>query len=480
MQPTNRAAAILLGIVTTILLGWVLKVGAGIIQPIVIALLLASMLSPVVRGLARFGLPPIVSVLGMVTLLGFGIFQGVVLAQANIEEFLRDTPTQIAPGDAQVGGADGTPEVADGPGAPGAGANASESPSAPEGVQAAGLEGEAGPAGDQESALEPSPAGASEQNAAESIEVPRAAPDTRFNSPEQKPDFPDGLDPEAVGGFLTQLQNEQDAAIEQAGGLRVIVDKLIVRVQSSSLPEPVINYLVQELTDLKQEGRAQDLAQQFLGGGLSIFRMLILVLVYMLFIFAEQAVFRRKILAVAGDRREEAANILDTIGRGIQQFLGIKTLISLATAALCYSVLVSLRIPYALLFAILTFFLNFIPYFGSLIAGLLPAIVAVAIEPSIDKAVIIGITYITVNVVLGSFVEPKIMGRELDLSPLVIIVSVVVWGSLWGVVGAFLAVPLMATAQIVLASSEPTRPIAVMLSSGPPREPRRGFRRATA
>ena len=81
-----------------------------------------------------------------------------------------------------------------------------------------------------------------------------------------------------------------------------------------------------------------------------------------------------------------------------------------------------------------------------------------------------------VNVFLGSCVEPKILGRELDLSPLVIIVSVVIWGSLWGVVGAFLAVPLTATLQIVMASSEHTRPIAILLSSGPPKDSRRRLR----
>jgi len=79
--------------------------------------------------------------------------------------------------------------------------------------------------------------------------------------------------------------------------------------------------------------------------------------------------------------------------------------------------------------------------------------------------------------VLGSLIEPRILGRELDLSPLVIIVSVVVWAGLWGVVGAFLAVPMTATLQIVLASNETTRPIAVVLSSGPPKGSRR-MRRA--
>ena len=92
---------------------------------------------------------------------------------------------------------------------------------------------------------------------------------------------------------------------------------------------------------------------------------------------------------VAGDRREDAARVLDTMARGIQQFLGIKTLISVATGAICYSMLVALQIPYALLWGILTFALNFIPYFGSLLAGVFATatMTALSIVGSTAKAV---------------------------------------------------------------------------------------------
>ena len=203
----------------------------------------------------------------------------------------------------------------------------------------------------------------------------------------------------------------------------------------------------------------------------------------MVFIFAEQAVFRRKILSIAGDRRDEAAEVLETIGRGIQRYLGVKTVVSFLTAALCFVVLKALAIPYALLFGLLTFMLNYIPTFGSIIAGILPTITALAIiDPSSvgtdwTKAAIVAVTYISVNLTLGTLIQPRILGRELNLSPLVVVVSVVVWAGLWGVVGGFLAVPLTATLQICLASQETTRPIAIMLGSGPPREKRRKRKR---
>jgi len=74
---------------------------------------------------------------------------------------------------------------------------------------------------------------------------------------------------------------------------------------------------------------------------------------------------------------------------------------------------------------------------------------------------------LVINLTLGSYIEPKILGRELNLSPLVVVVSVVVWAGIWGVVGAFLAVPLTSAIQIMLLSSDRTRPVAILLSIGP-------------
>jgi predicted PurR-regulated permease PerM len=370
MSTDNRALYSLLAIPSVVLLGWLLKVGAGILQPLVIALLLTSMLAPIVRFLERFRIPPFASVLGVVTLVGFGLARGVIVVQQNVAAFL----------------------------------------------------------------------GASEQASKREL----------------------------------GLTEGEDRANEAFDGYQAVVDELRRRIDDSSLPTEVANYLAQQLPTPEA---LEQLAGGFAAGGLDVLKTILLVIIYMLFIFAEQAVFRRKILSVAGEHRDDAARILDTIGRGVQQFLGIKTLISIATGALCYVGLVALQIPYALLWGVLTFVLNFIPYFGSLLAGVLPTVTALAVKSSWETALIVALIYFSVNTILGSLIEPRVLGRELDLSPLVIIVSVVVWGALWGVVGAFLAVPITAALQIVLASNEATRPIAVLLSSGPPKAVRR-LRRA--
>jgi len=390
MSPNTRALTALMGILTTIMVGWLLHVGAAILQPLVIALLLASMLSPIVRWLARYRIPPAVTVILMVVLLFLGLARLGILLGNNVRDFAGQ-PVATAPDE---GAGLALPEGADG----------------------------------------------------ESSQIRRRA-----------------------------LTKEQEELIRDFGGWDDVVRNVATKLNDSSMPGPLREYIINSLVQIEIQG----LAGELIGGGFGFTKGLLLVLLYMLFIFAEQAVFRRKILSIAGDRRGEAARVLDTIGRGIQRYLGVKTIISITTGSLCYAALVFLKVPYALLFGLLTFLLNYIPTFGSIIAGSFPTITAIAIEGSFYKAVMVVIVYLAVNVSLGSFLEPKILGRELNLSPLVIIISVVVWAGLWGVVGTFLAVPLTAAMQIILASNDTTRPIAVMLSSGPPREDRRRRRRAS-
>jgi len=394
VPPFSRALVVLLGIVATILTGWVLHTGASILQPLVIALLLASMLQPVVRTLARWHIPPPVTVILIVAGLFFGVAHVGLLIEANVRWlFRKGQSTQL------VEPRDPRP-----------------------------------------------PAGATEPG-------------------RPLPDLLEGL--QIMPRELDPLSRDQ-AEITQRFDWEVLVDGIHAWMIEHRLPEPFVEYVHR----LLQEADVSGLASGFIGGGLDFMRALVLVVIYMLFIFAEQAVFRRKILSIFEDRQEDARAVLDTIGRGIQRYLGVKTITSLATGGLCYTALVLLHVPFALLLGLATFALNYIPTFGSIIVGVIATLVAVVDSEGAATPIGVAATYILVNLTLGSYLEPKILGRELNLSPLVVIVSVVVWAGLWGPVGTFLAVPLTAAMQIVLASNEHTHPIAVMLSSGPPRPPR--------
>lgn len=490
MSSSSRAVVFMLGTLTTILVGWVLHVGAGILQPLVIALLLASMLQPVVRSLARWKIPPAFTVIFLTTLLFGGMFQLGILLQSGITSFLGDpqTPRINAPaGEAisrnqsvppavvvvqparpqlELPGGDKTNQSGDSEADPSGVGGDSQSA---QGAQTkADTEQLAGGDSAQDTETGEQPALSSEDGDTTTGEEPANAKDAEPGEAEGS-----GAS-ESDEGVLDRVLGEQEQLGRDVGGWDGVVERINERMRSStSLPTEVVEYV----TDTLRETQLKDFAAGVIGSGFDFTKGGLLVFIYMLFIFAEQAVFRRKILAIAGSKQADTARVLDTIARGIQRYLGVKTVTSIATGALCYAVLVSLQIPYALLFGFLTFLLNYIPTFGSIMAGSLPTITALAVDPHWGKAAIVVVTYLAVNLTLGSFIEPKILGRELNLSPLVIIVSVVVWAGLWGVVGTFLAVPLTAAIQIILASQENTRPIAVMLSSGPPKEALRRSRK---
>ncbi len=152
------------------------------------------------------------------------------------------------------------------------------------------------------------------------------------------------------------------------------------------------------------------------------------------------------------------------ISERVKRYIVVKVLISGGTAVGVYLVLSMLEVPLALVFGLLTFLLNFIPSVGSIVAVLLP-IPVVLVDPSIGslQAVLaIGLPAV-IQLSFGNFIEPKVMGESLELHPAVILISLVIWGMLWGIVGMFLAAPMTATIKLILERMEHTRPIADLL-----------------
>ncbi len=153
--------------------------------------------------------------------------------------------------------------------------------------------------------------------------------------------------------------------------------------------------------------------------------------------------------------------LLEEVEERVKRYVGVKFLISLATAFSVGTVLQLLGIPFALMFGLLVFLLNFIPSVGSVIATLMPLpVVLVQPEISTASAVLAIALPGAIQITLGNFIEPKIYGESLDLHPVVTLMSLVLWGTLWGVVGMFLAAPMAAVIKIFLARLEHTAPIA--------------------
>lgn len=192
-----------------------------------------------------------------------------------------------------------------------------------------------------------------------------------------------------------------------------------------------------------------------------------IVLIYTLFLFVEQAQFKQKLAIVfAGDGQEARVRmVLGRIDREIRLYIRIKTTLAVVTSALAYAVMASVGVAFAGFWAVMVFFFYYIPTVGSILAILAPALLTLVQFDHLTPFFIVLFVFGTIQVVTANVIEPAIMGRSLNLSPLVVIVSLVVWGTIWGVVGMFLCVPIMVVALIVLAQFETTRPFAVLLSA---------------
>jgi predicted PurR-regulated permease PerM len=192
-----------------------------------------------------------------------------------------------------------------------------------------------------------------------------------------------------------------------------------------------------------------------------------IVLIYAGFLFVEQVHFRRK-LAILLDRSEHQArvrSVLEQIDRDIRVYVRIKTTLATVTSGLAYAVMAWVGVDFAGFWAVMVFFFYFIPTVGSILAIAAPALLTLVQFDHLTPFLIVLFVIGTIQIVTANVIEPAIMGRSLNLSPLVVIVSLMVWGNIWGVVGMFLCVPIMVVLLIVFAHFETTRPVAVLLSA---------------
>jgi predicted PurR-regulated permease PerM len=143
----------------------------------------------------------------------------------------------------------------------------------------------------------------------------------------------------------------------------------------------------------------------------------------------------------------------------------IKTLTSLATAVCIWLWLWFLGIDFAVLWAVMAFFLNFIPVVGNIVMMIPPTLLAL-VQADLATTWLVAGGYLVINTVIGNVIEPRIMGKGLGMSALAVFIGLLFWGWMFGTVGMFLAVPLTAALIIALDASPRTRPLAILL--GPP------------
>ena len=192
-----------------------------------------------------------------------------------------------------------------------------------------------------------------------------------------------------------------------------------------------------------------------------------IILIYVIFLLLEQRSLESKLnsLFKEPDRRKKVHEILTEIQRDIEAYIAIKTLLSVVTGLMSYSILIFLGVDYSEFWAFLIFLLNYIPTVGSLIATIFPALLALIQFESFTYFLVVFISIAVIQFLIGNIIEPRLMGRSLNLSALVVLFSLALWGSIWGVVGMFLCVPITVILMIIFSNFEKTRPIAILLSS---------------
>lgn len=199
------------------------------------------------------------------------------------------------------------------------------------------------------------------------------------------------------------------------------------------------------------------------GFGVTLF----LVVLYASFFIAERGAMARKVVMVMGGEEEgsRAIRLLSRINDRIGQYLFVKTMLNVILGALSFGIMLLLGIEFALFWAVLIAFLNYIPYIGSLIGVIFPVLLSLAQFGTLSMAGAVLVALTTAQVFVGAYLEPRLMGRAFNLSPFVVLLALAFWSTLWGLPGALLAVPLTASLVIVLAEIPSARAIAVLLSA---------------
>lgn len=193
---------------------------------------------------------------------------------------------------------------------------------------------------------------------------------------------------------------------------------------------------------------------------------LMIVLLYVTFLLLEQSVFSRKIDRLSSDPEDTRRihGVVRDVNSRIGTYLAMKTMINVLLGVVSWAILEIMGVQFAAFWAVVIALLNYVPYIGSFLGVMFPVALAVVQFGDATQVVVLAFLLITAQFVIGSFLDPWLMGSSLNLSPFAILTSLAIWSSLWGIAGAFLAVPMMAVLMIVLAGFEGTRPIAVLMS----------------
>lgn len=193
----------------------------------------------------------------------------------------------------------------------------------------------------------------------------------------------------------------------------------------------------------------------------------VMTFVFLMFMMVEAPYLDDKINKAFGKNSVRVRKILSSISEQVSQYLGTLALISLATGVCAWLVLMALGVHLAAGWGVLTFLLNFIPTVGSIIATIPPVVMAVIqFSPGLFKPFLVLVSLTAIQVTIGNIITPKVVGDRLGVSPVMILLSLLLWGMIWGIPGALLSTPIISIIKIVCENIPAMHSIAVLIGSG--------------
>lgn len=208
------------------------------------------------------------------------------------------------------------------------------------------------------------------------------------------------------------------------------------------------------------------LLQSILSSLGSISSFVFITILYAVFLTTEIRGFTDKVCTAFGSdgRANATLAIVSQININIGSYLATKSLINIILGLVCLIIMMAFGLEYAVLWAIIIGLLNYIPYIGSIVGVAFPALFAIAQFGNLSVPLIIIALLTVAQTVIGNYVEPKMLGKSLNLSAFAIMMALSFWTALWGIPGAILAVPFTTIMMLILAERPSTRPIAALLS----------------
>ncbi|HMS65466.1 MAG TPA: AI-2E family transporter [Ignavibacteria bacterium] len=256
------------------------------------------------------------------------------------------------------------------------------------------------------------------------------------------------------------------------------VNRLIVSLNLSDAELQNLNNSL-KISNLLQQGSITSFLANFFTSFLGIFGDFVLIIFYVIFILSEMSNIKERIhVAFSKEKADKIISTLETILIDLRTYISGKTIISLVLGFLSGLLLKIFGVEFYFICGFLIFIMHFIPSIGALIAISLPAMIMFLQFDNIVTPIIVTSLLIIMQNVVGNIVEPKVMGDQLDLSPLLLLFSLFLGGYIWGIVGMVLSVPIVSMIKIILMNFDSTRPMGILMSYKSEDESSKNFKKA--